>query len=39
VYVTVANIIQYTTGSQCNYLSSGSDGEKQFSLPEVIGVM
>ena len=30
-YVTVANlnIIRYTTGNQCNCLSSGNDGEKR----------
>ena len=33
-YITVANLnlIRYTTGSQCNCLSSGSDGEKRGAL-------
>jgi len=30
--VTNVNIIQYTTRSQCNCLSRGSDGEKQEAL-------
>ena len=33
-YITVANLnlIRYTTGSQCNCLSSSSDGEKRGAL-------